>query len=133
MGQADHYQVVFDVGCNRVRGRPLWSRPYSEGAHPLRGPSSVRESVVSKVERVHCTEWERRDLIVGSGGGRFHYSVFSGKWEHQLELQDHIDDHGQLRSRMVAWILLIPGSALVLPTPIVTFHSPLSFPTTYGV
>jgi hypothetical protein len=51
--------------------------------------------------------------------------VFSEKWERRLELLDRIDDLGRLRSRMTAWSLFIPGSALVLPTPIATFHSPL--------
>jgi hypothetical protein len=35
MGEAGHYQVVFYMGCNRVWGRPLWSRPRSEDAHLL--------------------------------------------------------------------------------------------------
>jgi hypothetical protein len=35
---------------------------------------------------VHYSEWKHRDLIEGSGGGRFHYLVFSEKWEHRLEL-----------------------------------------------
>jgi hypothetical protein len=35
MGQAGYYQVVFYVGCNRVRGRLLWSGPCSEDTHLL--------------------------------------------------------------------------------------------------
>jgi hypothetical protein len=75
---------------------------------------------------VHCSEWERRDLIEGSGWGRFHYLVFSEKWERWLELRDHIDDPGQLRGRMVVRLLFIPGSPPVLPTSIAAFHSLVS-------
>jgi hypothetical protein len=55
--------------------------------------------MVLEVRRLYYSEWERGVLIEGSGGWWLHYSIFSGKWEHRLELRDRIDDPGRPRSQ----------------------------------
>jgi RNA:NAD 2'-phosphotransferase (TPT1/KptA family) len=67
MGQAGHYQVFF-TWVELSLGEAHLDKTLFEGCSSLVRPiirSGIRGS---KVRWVHYSEWERRDLIEGSGG-----------------------------------------------------------------